>query len=275
MRIRYVLSTVVILSLCAIACNSGTPKQEPRPDNDEKPVDFTESQEPQVATITRDIEFMAFLHRFTSDPDFQMAHIKFPLGKMSYAYRDDIDDYDEFTSKYWVLQSMDDLRGYFTWKNDKKIVYLYDNIIAGCDAEFETTYTFEKINGDWYVTKGNYSGSDVGLAEYTAGAASSANTRFRKKYSTPAPVYEYMGTPGDYPQASERLLTENDLAGMTKADLRVMRNEIMARHGYSFKSKDLKDCFESQSWYFPLFNNVGNYLSDIENENVKFIQAHE
>jgi hypothetical protein len=54
-----------------------------------------------------------------------------------------------------------------------------------------------------------------------------------------------------------------------------MRNEIMARHGYSFNSNDLKKHFESQLWYFPLFTNVGNQLSDIENVNVKFIQEHE
>lgn len=54
-----------------------------------------------------------------------------------------------------------------------------------------------------------------------------------------------------------------------------MRNEIMARHGYSFKSADLKKHFESQLWYFPLFTQVTDQLSDIEDANVKFIQSHE
>ncbi len=67
----------------------------------------------------------------------------------------------------------------------------------------------------------------------------------------------------------------SDLAEMSKKELRLMRNEIMARHGYSFNSNDLKKHFESQLWYFPLFTDEGNQLSNIENVNVKFIQEHE
>lgn len=37
---------------------------------------------------------------------------------------------------------------------------------------------------------------------------------------------------GQYPFASERLLTEDDLAGRSAYDLKIMRNEIFARHGY-------------------------------------------
>ena len=277
MKSNIILIPSMVVVLLAASCSGSTPK-EPVSDKETRAEVVTIDRPTKIqAPMTRDVEFMTFLHRFTTDPDYQMAHIKFPLGKMSYAYLESKGDYDDFTSKYWILQDMESLRGYFTWKSDTKIVYLLNNSVLGEEygAEFQDTYTFEKINGEWYVTAGDYSGSDVGLAEYTAGNASSQNKKFRKKYSSPAPEYVFEGTPGDYPEASERLLTEEDLAGKTSKELRLMRNEIMARHGYSFKSKDLKEHFEPQLWYFPLFVNVGKYLSDIEDANVKFIQSHE
>ena len=35
----------------------------------------------------------------------------------------------------------------------------------------------------------------------------------------------------------------------SKIDLRIMRNEIYARHGYVFKDNELRNYFEKQSWY--------------------------
>ena len=37
--------------------------------------------------------------------------------------------------------------------------------------------------------------------------------------------------------------------GLSKADLRLARNEILARHGRIFNSDDLKTYFEGKSWY--------------------------
>jgi len=82
-------------------------------------------------------------------------------------------------------------------------------------------------------------------------------------------------TPGKYPQGSERLLTESDLQGISKPDLRIMRNEIFARHGYIFKSDDLKEHFGNLSWYTPRDTNVNSLLTDIEKKNIKFIQSYE
>ncbi|MBM3415994.1 MAG: YARHG domain-containing protein [Bacteroidetes bacterium] len=69
---------------------------------------------------------------------------------------------------------------------------------------------------------------------------------------------------GKYPQASDRLLTANDLENMSQAELRIMRNEIYARHGFIFKKEDMRQYFSVQPWYQPLFNNVDNLLSEIE-----------
>ena len=75
--------------------------------------------------------------------------------------------------------------------------------------------------------------------------------------------------------ASERLLIEKDLTGLSKNDLKIMRNEIYARYGYIFKTSDMKEHFESQSWYNPQHTDVTSKLTDIEKVNVAFIKEHE
>lgn len=57
--------------------------------------------------------------------------------------------------------------------------------------------------------------------------------------------------------------------------LRVMRNAILAAHGYVFQSKDLKTYFEAQPWYHPAANNASVKLSLPEQLNVALIQAAE
>ncbi len=81
--------------------------------------------------------------------------------------------------------------------------------------------------------------------------------------------------PGVYPIASERDLTYDDIAGLSKQELRIMRNEIYARYGYIFKSKDLREYFSDQPWYSPISRDVSNKLTEIEVRNVEFIKKHE
>ena len=78
---------------------------------------------------------------------------------------------------------------------------------------------------------------------------------------------------GDYSFASLIKLTKDDLMGFTKAELRIMRNEIYARHGYIFDSKDLRDYFMKKEWYRPLTKNVK--LNAIEKYNVDLIKRYE
>ena len=78
-----------------------------------------------------------------------------------------------------------------------------------------------------------------------------------------------------YDFACERLVTEKDLTGLDANDLRIMRNWIYARHGYIFKSRDLKDYFSQMPWYNPCSSDVSSQLSKIEKQNVEFIKRHE
>lgn len=76
------------------------------------------------------------------------------------------------------------------------------------------------------------------------------------------------------PDSDKRTLSEEDIATLTKAQLRLARNEIYARHGYVFKSADLQKYFSSKSWYNanPSYNSP---LNEVEKENVKLLKARE
>lgn len=78
-----------------------------------------------------------------------------------------------------------------------------------------------------------------------------------------------------YDVACERKLTEDDLAGMSKKELRLMRNWIFARHGYIFSTTEMRNYFEQQPWYQGRYSNVTSMLTDIEKYNINFIKEHE
>jgi hypothetical protein len=73
--------------------------------------------------------------------------------------------------------------------------------------------------------------------------------------------------------SSERKLTNDDVGSLDVARLRLARNEIFARHGYKFSSKELAYYFEATSWYRPVDTSV--QLSDIERYNVEYLRMLE
>lgn len=84
----------------------------------------------------------------------------------------------------------------------------------------------------------------------------------------------YQANAGQYPQASRRLLKDSDLQ-ISKQELQYMRNEIYARHNYSFSNKVIASLFAHQDWYIPCALNVDKQLSKIEQENIRRIKLME
>ncbi len=71
------------------------------------------------------------------------------------------------------------------------------------------------------------------------------------------------------------LLNTTYLSRFSKDELRLMRNEILARHGWKFQSKDLQEHFGKQSWYKPVADNKTIKLNIIEQTNVQMIKSEE
>ncbi len=96
-----------------------------------------------------------------------------------------------------------------------------------------------------------------------------------KSFDLPRRVYRYDPKAGSYPQSSTRSLKVADVENRRPEELRIMRNEIYARHGYSFRLKDMRSYFDGQDWYMPVSIDVTAKLTPVEQKNEKLIKTYE
>jgi hypothetical protein len=80
---------------------------------------------------------------------------------------------------------------------------------------------------------------------------------------------------GDYTFASRIPLTDDIVFPYSKEELKMIRNEIYARHGYIFSNPVVKKYFEAKSWYKPTQPDVSGLLSEIERLNIAQIRRAE
>ena len=81
---------------------------------------------------------------------------------------------------------------------------------------------------------------------------------------------------GIWPITSVEILTSGYLSSYNAKTLRLMRNDIYARHGYKFKNKELNKIFKEQSWYKPTTSDASSLkLNEIERINITLIQNME
>lgn len=111
------------------------------------------------------------------------------------------------------------------------------------------------------------------------------NVAYLKKYEASAPKspkpsagrLRDVGWTDDYSEVVCNVkLTDSDVAGLSKSQIRILRNTIYARHGRKFKSADLRDYFSGFSWYHGVYDEISpNSLSDIERHNIVLLQKYE
>jgi len=82
-------------------------------------------------------------------------------------------------------------------------------------------------------------------------------------------------SPLEDPSLLATQLTQDQLKNMSRRDLRILRNTIYARHGYTFKSQLLTDYFQGFDWYTadPAYTTAR--LSRLDWRNVKLIKTLE
>ena len=81
-------------------------------------------------------------------------------------------------------------------------------------------------------------------------------------------------SPEILPQSDDRILTERDVSDLSLQEINYAKNEIYARHGRRFQSKELQDYFNAQSWYHSTVDAEDfseSWLSDIEKKNAEFL----
>ena len=81
--------------------------------------------------------------------------------------------------------------------------------------------------------------------------------------------------PGDMELFENKPISEQMLHGLSLNELRLLRNEIYARHGRQFQAPWLSQYFFSQPWYAPNNNFKDDELSGFDKQNVLTIVAYE
>jgi hypothetical protein len=81
--------------------------------------------------------------------------------------------------------------------------------------------------------------------------------------------------PGDMEFFENRVISEQMLHGLSLHELRLIRNEIYARHGRMFRAEWLQQHFFMQPWYAPDENFKDEQLSGNDKQNVETIVKYE
>jgi hypothetical protein len=76
-----------------------------------------------------------------------------------------------------------------------------------------------------------------------------------------------------FPDSSERALDEQEVAGLSRGDLRLARNEIYARNGRIFRNPEANEHFAQYAWYRPVAYEVA--LNPVEEANVDLLHRAE
>ena len=136
------------------------------------------------------------------------------------------------------------------------------------DYEGRDVWVLQKYFDDryWYHRRKDYSNKELSAIE-RANADTIALARMRDLNLAVAPGTMYLF------QATA--LTDTLLRGVSLYELRILRNEVYARHGRRFETPWLRDYFKNEPWYTPRASFTIAELSEIEKANVKVIQAVE
>ena len=81
--------------------------------------------------------------------------------------------------------------------------------------------------------------------------------------------------PGDMELFENKVIAETMLRGLSLHELRLLRNEIYARHGRVFKTLWLQQYFGGQAWYDPNEEFKDEEVTGIDKTNVETIVAYE
>lgn len=130
----------------------------------------------------------------------------------------------------------------------------------GTTAECEVTVKPESIKSTKSTENESTSPSDA------TGASTESNKANSKTKSSG----------GDFilPESSSRKLNDSEVSHLSSSEAQSAINEIYARHGYIFKTKEINDYYKSKSWYSPNPGFSESDLSQIERYNIGLLSKY-
>ncbi len=222
--------------------------------------------------------FSCFMRNFTSDADYQMQHICFPLGELTDVVAVESDGESssvEFGESLWAYKEIDCFvvdpwweRGGFSLLQDGRLHFE----CCGVLMDYKRSYTFEQRDGEWMLVEAFESHKEKSDYKDIEAQVRESNHHFLRRRAAGKGFIPYVKSGADDTRAytSQRKLTRGELKGASDSLLQLMRDEILARKGQVF-SDARRRYFMAQKWYMPLFDDATPYLSRIESRNVALI----
>lgn len=150
--------------------------------------------------------------------------------------------------------------------------YFYENPKADSDYEY---YLWLGFNEEFILFERTYSGNLSNNIEFE-----NDNTYLKDLMLSDTTTYfeDIISFDGFFITSLYKLTKKELLSFINhyNLNLKVIRNEIFARHGYIFKNGgEMDKYFSSKEWYIPKLNNINHLLSDIEKHNIRLIKQLE
>ncbi len=101
------------------------------------------------------------------------------------------------------------------------------------------------------------------------------NTVSAKTFVLEKKKFSYSPYVGEYSEASTRYLEVDEVANMLPEKIEMIRNEIYARHGYSFQNLKIRRIFDAKDWYIPMSVDIRDQLTELEARNIDMLYNYE
>ena len=239
----------------------------------------------------------AKIYYYSNDNDMKSI---IPLELFDESIKHTIQNYNNYENHSVIFKSLPDatdtITGSYAFEKAELYVTQSDNTINikgfASFGENIGEFTFESdlVNNSTVIYKEEYFNNDQYVAFYFSDSNVSVidnlntwglNVTFTGNYARY--IRDYGGIEKDesiqdddyiLPYSSTRVLSYDELDGLTSTELRIARNEIYARYGRQFQNQDLQDYFNTKSWYISipkLQNEVEPLISSIEKKNIDII----
>ena len=221
-----------------------------------------------MGTITKSLQLTSLLCFYHADGNLYKVMTK-----------TDAEDHQELNVENWMRM----VRGDYTMDNGTRVTIDWEKAIVGGTYVPVEAMTFNgHVIGHLMIDGEGTPLNGCMEVVFTAGGLVLYEVAFDEELEFPhrlpgagITLTESNPNNGRFDFVGNTLLHGSELYNYDKPTLRLMRNSILARHGYVFQSRDLQEYFGNEPWYRPAASNEDIQLSFPEQINIDLIKYRE
>jgi len=134
--------------------------------------------------------------------------------------------------------------------------------------------TMKEPGDDKYDGEFNFE-IDITKKELKGSWSSYKKTVSNTTYTLNKRQFEYDRNAGNHPEGSTDWLEPFDVENLLPEEIEIIRNEIYARHGYSFTNLKIRRIFDAKDWYIPMSIDIRDQLTEVEAHNIDMLYNYE